>query len=330
MSQRITHLDLDRDGKLIHPRTGTPLDADEVPAHVERYLRLDPATTDVFLYVHGWRTKPDDAADAAQRLAALIGDLIDDQPHHYPRLTPFRPRYIAIRWPSRSLPTLRGYRTIRDRAAAMSHPGQAARVLAAILGYYNQHRRTPAPGPPQLKTAGGQYLHAVGHSFGGRFLAHAIAQASTKLPHSPRTLAWNYRSDQYPWTLDSFTTFQMALPHDSFAEAPYSRLLEDSVLNAPVAMTFSPHDRALGRWHRATEDGKEGIGYAGATAPESHLHTLRLQDTGDAYTFPSARLLNVDASHRYRASPARIEGAHSDYFHPESAHLLLSLANEAR
>jgi hypothetical protein len=330
MTCRVTLFDLNAEGMLLHPRSGIPLTAQQVPIQLERHLRLDADTSDIFLYVHGWRTKPDAAADAASRLFQLVDQVRGKQAHHYPRLNPFRPKYICIRWDALSRPTPNGYRTVRDRAAAMSESGHAARVLAAILGYYNQQRRLPVPGPSSLQTAEGQYLHAVGHSFGGRFLAHAITQASTKLPAGPDTLAWNFRSEQYPWTLDSFTVFQMALPHDAFAHAPYNRVLHDNVLNAPVAMTFSPHDRALGRWHRITEDGKDGIGYAGATAPTDQLRTLHLHSISETYEFPAVRLLNIDASDRYRSSAARIEGAHSDYFHAESAHLLLSLANQAR
>ncbi|HET6354882.1 hypothetical protein [Streptomyces sp.] len=330
MSPRPTVLDLNTEGKLLHPSNRTPLTAEEIPPEVERHLRLDPKTTDIFLYVHGWRTKPDGAAEAAQRLFTLTEDLLEQQPHHYPRLRPFHPRYICVRWPSHSAPTPSGYRTIRDRAASMSDPGHAPRVLAAILGYYNKHRHTPEPGPDTLRTAKGQYLHAIGHSFGGRFLTHAIAQASNKLSQGPHTLGWAWRNNAYPWTLDSLTVFQMALPHDAFAQQPYSRLLADNVLNAPIAMTFSPYDRALGLWHRRTEDQKDGIGYNGATTPIEHLHTLPLHTVADPYEFPASRLINIDASSRYRSSPLKIEGAHSDYFHRESAHLLLSLANQAR
>ncbi|MEU1268516.1 hypothetical protein [Streptomyces sp. NPDC005799] len=323
-------LDLDDSGHLLDPDHGGRVPSEQVSTAIEKHLRLHDDTTDIFLYVHGWRTDADKAEQAATRLFQLIEDLSAQQPDAYPRISPFRPQYVCVRWPSSSAPTKAGYRTIRDRTAAIAHSGHASHVLAAVLGYFNEHRTLPEPGPDVLRGSYGQYLHAIGHSFGGRFLCHAIEQASNRLTDGPDTFAWLWKSDAYPWTLDSLTVFQMAAPADAFTAAPYARLLDDSVLNAPVTMTFSPHDRALGLWHRQTEDGSNGIGFLGATGPREHLHTTFLHRTTDVYAFPTSRLINIDANSYYRSSPWRIEGAHSDYFHPESAHLLLSLANHAR
>ncbi|WP_328351743.1 alpha/beta hydrolase [Streptomyces sp. NBC_00445] len=323
-------LDLNDTGHLLDPEHGAPVPSEQVPAVIEKHLRLHEETTDIFLYVHGWRTSNDKAEKAAARLFQLVEDLAEQQPHAYPHISPFRPQYVCVRWPSGSAATKTGYRTIRDRTAAMAHCGHASQVLAAVLGYFNERRTLPEAGPDVLRSSYGQYLHAVGHSFGGRFLTHAIEQASNRLTDGPDTFAWPWKSDTYPWTLDSLTVFQMAVPADAFTTAPYARLLDDSVLNAPVTMTFSPHDRALGLWHRQTEDGHNGIGFLGATGPQQHLHTMPLQLTTDSYAFPASRLINIDAGAYYRSSPLRIEGAHSDYFRPESAHLLLSLANHAR
>ncbi len=323
-------LDLDDSGHLLDPQRGHPVPTEQVPAAIEKHLRLRDDTTDIFLYVHGWRTSAERAEQAATRLFRLMEDLSEQQPHAYPRIGPFRPQYVCVRWPSHSAATKAGYRAIRDRTAAMARSGHASHVLAATMGYFNDRRTPPEPGPDVLRSSYGQYLHAIGHSFGGRFLCHAIEQASSRLAEGPDTFAWPWKSEAYPWTLDSLTVFQMAVPAHAFTTAPYARLLDDSVLNAPVTMTFSSHDRALGLWHRQTEDGSNGIGYLGATGPVEDLHTMSLHRVTDSYSFPATRLINVDASAYYRSSPLRIEGAHSDYFHPESAHLLLSLANRAR
>ncbi|MBT2382469.1 alpha/beta hydrolase [Streptomyces sp. ISL-11] len=299
---------------------------------LEEHLALDEDTTDIFLYVHGWRTTPEKAEDAAMRLFRMVEDLQRGRPDHYPRIAEFRPRYLCVRWPAKSPPTTAGYRAVRERAAAMSHDGQAAHVLACLLGYFNDHREFPAPGPDVMRSAGGQYLHCVGHSFGGRFLSHAIMEASSRPAEGPDTLSWPWSSETYPWTVDSLTVFQMAAPSDAFAHPPFSGLLSDNVLNAPIALTFSPRDRALGLWHRQTENGKNGIGHHGATDPSEHLHTMPLHVPSVPYAFPDppARILNVDATEIYRESGLRVEGAHSDFFHPESAHLLLTLADHAR
>jgi len=41
-------------------------------------------------------------------------------------------------------------------------------------------------------------------------------------------------------------------------------------------------------------------------------------------------LLNIDASWLYQRSQALPQGAHSDFWYPESIHLLLTLAAQAR
>lgn len=233
-------LDLNDTGHLLDPEHGAPVPSEQVPAVIEKHLRLHEETTDIFLYVHGWRTSNDKAEKAAARLFQLVEDLAEQQPHAYPHISPFRPQYVCVRWPSGSAATKTGYRTIRDRTAAMAHCGHASQVLAAVLGYFNERRTLPEAGPDVLRSSYGQYLHAVGHSFGGRFLTHAIEQASNRLTDGPDTFAWPWKSDTYPWTLDSLTVFQMAVPADAFTTAPYARLLDDSVLNAPVTMTFSP------------------------------------------------------------------------------------------
>lgn len=68
----------------------------------------------------------------------------------------------------------------------MTEMGYAEFFLASLLGYLHGERRQPQRGPDILRVEGGQYLHCVGHSFGGRFLGEAIAAAAT--PSAP-TLA---------------------------------------------------------------------------------------------------------------------------------------------
>jgi hypothetical protein len=327
-------LDLDVEGNLLHPRTGEAVTPADVKDVLDEHLWLDKRTTDIFLHVHGWRTGPTDAAGRARRLNVLVHDVYEANSGNYVGLENFSAQFVCVRWPSASKTGLGGYRKIRERAALMSTRGQAAHVLAVMLGYLNEERELPRAGPDTLRTASGQYLHCVGHSFGGRFLSHAIIEASARLREAreePDVLSWPWTSDAYRWTADSLTVFQMAVPADAFAAAPYAELLSESVLNAPVVMTFSPHDRALGLWHRQAEGGRNGIGFLGATAPADDIRTLQLLDVNTPYRFPDppVRLINVDARAYYRAS-LRFEGAHSDYFRPQSAHLLLSLAARAR
>ena len=156
-------LDLNDTGHLLDPHHGGPVPAEQVPAVIEKHLRLHDDTTDIFLYVHGWRTSTDNAEQAASRLFRLMEDVAEQQPYAYPRIGPFRPQYVCVRWPSGSAATKAGYRTIRDRTAAMAHSGQVSHVLAAVLGYFNERRTLPEASPDVLRGSYGQFLHAVGH-----------------------------------------------------------------------------------------------------------------------------------------------------------------------
>ncbi|WP_433917406.1 hypothetical protein OIE50_50640 [Streptomyces canus] len=334
MTDAHTHvdlIDLDADGQLLYPGSRTTVPPDAIAGFLEEHLQLREETTDIFLHVHGWRTSPSDAESNAHRLFGLVDMVMAQQAHAYSRIQRFQPQYVAVRWPSADKKLPLDYYTIRDRTATMSQSGQVPRLLGAVLGYFNTHRDLPEPGPDVFASSYGQYLHCVGHSFGSRFLLHGILEATARLAEGgPDTLAWNWRDPSYPWTLDSLTLFQAALPADSFAQRPYAGILEANVLNAPVVMTYSPSDTALGVYHRRNEQ-QNGIGHLGATAPTEHIARLLLQDIGTSYTFArEKRLINVDASHLYLKGRRITGGAHSDFYHPESAHLLLSLANAAR
>jgi hypothetical protein len=205
--------------------------------------------------------------------------------------------------------------------------GHAADVLAQLLGYFNAYRQLPGS-PATLRNATGQFLHCVGHSFGGRFLVEAVQAAADS---RPSVLGWNRSNPRYPYTVDTLLVFQMAAPPDVFARR-FERIMYDAPINGPIALTHSRADRATGLWHRLAE-GTPGIGYSGALEPAHHIGStqLRVPDVKYQHDEFDSRIVNVDATWRYRRGciwlPA---GAHSDIWYPESAHLLLSLANFAR
>lgn len=295
--------------------------------------------TDVYVYVHGWQTAPSSAQRRAASLLTRARALHAAHPDRYPQLARgYRPAVVAVRWPSSSLPSLGGYRRIRDRAHAMSAPaqGHAPHVLAHLLGYLDAQRPDPTA-PPVLTNRSGQYLHLVGHSFGGRFLCEAVQWAAT--PHAPRVLGWSVSATPgRPFSVDSMVIFQMAAPRDAF-DRLFPSLFPSgpkagAPLRGPLVLTHSRWDRATGFWHLRAE-GSAGIGHSGAgIAPVPQFHT-RLLPVHEPYRLSTLdhRLVNVDASGRFRGSahtrlaPA---GAHSDFDHPESAHLLLSLAAQSR
>ncbi|MCT2589536.1 hypothetical protein LHJ74_06295 [Streptomyces sp. N2-109] len=327
-------LDLTSDGELHdgdpgRPRagSGTPVPPAAVRSFLADRLRVPEDATDIVVFVHGWRNTPVGALGSARRLFGLVETEYARRPGAYPALQGWRGHYVVVRWPSMSDPLLRGYRRIRDRAHAMTTRGRASQVLAQLLGYLNEQRRLPNAAPT-LRTAGGQYLHCVGHSFGGRFLSEAV-QAAADSP--PPVLGWSRADARYPYAVDSLLVFQMAASPGVFADR-FPRLLHDAPVNGPIVLTRSRADRATGLWHRLAE-GTAGIGYAGADRPPGHIGAVPLRRPDSPYGRAELdhRIVNVDAGRRFRRGRLwNPVGAHSDYCYPESAHLLLSLADLAR
>lgn len=285
-------------------------------------LRVGDAT-DIFVFVHGWRNRPEKASATARRLFSALWRASRGHADRYPGLDPFRPYFVAVRWDSWSGPFMRGYLRVRDRAHRMTTEGHAAHVLGALLGTLDAERRPPR-GPATLRTAGGQYLHLVGHSFGCRLLGEAIRYAAD--PPAGPALEWPWGS-RHPFTVDTFVGLQMAARPDMFATRFADLVTGEAPIRGPVVLTVSPHDRALSRWHRLAEDGWRGIGAVGATGAP----TIRLRGPDEPYTTGEfARLTNVDAGGLFRRGRLLPPGAHSDIWYPETVHLLLSLADLRR
>lgn len=314
-------LDLDTDGNPLDPATDRPVA--DVRGFLSRHLEVPDSATDIVVFVHGWQNTRPRALDRAQRFVDLVTGTYDAT--RYPGLGAWNSHYVVVRWPSASNPFLHGYRRIRDRAHLMSTTGRAPDVLAHLLGYLNTHRERPRG---TLRTKAGQYLHLVGHSFGCRFIAEAIQWAADSRPD---VLGWDRADPRYPYAADTLLLLQMAHPHDLIAQR-FPRLVHDAPINGPAVFTHSRADRALGLWHRLAE-GRPGIGHLGVTQPAEHITSTKLRPIADTYAaedFPTA-LVNIDANLHFRRgrflNPA---GAHADVLHPESAHLLLSLAELAR
>ncbi|MGW7825184.1 hypothetical protein ACWGLF_46085 [Streptomyces puniciscabiei] len=319
-----TVIDLDTTGRLLQEtRDGLlPVPANRLEDHFASELAPPDWATDLLVYVHGWRTGPESALAAVRRLLTLVRAQYEHA--RYPGLEPWRPWTVLVRWPSRSFPSLGGYRHIRDRAHAMSTHGHAAGVIGRLLGYLDARRGDPAA-PPVLANRAGQYLHLVGHSFGCRFLCEAVQWAAD----GPRTLGWSTpRPPGRPFTVDSMLLLQMAAPRDAFTTT--FTALAEAPLRGPVVATYSQHDRATGFWHLRAER-RAGIGYAGIGAAPTPVSSIRMLPPGEPYPLSALdhRFVSVDASAVFvhGHGPA---GAHSDHLRPESAHLLLSLADHCR
>lgn len=319
-------VDLDLDGRLLAPtpRGPRPVPGDRLLDHFTQELTAPGWATDLLVYVHGWQTSPDSSLTAVRHLLELAARQHEDRPELYPALRPWQPWTVLIRWPSRSLPSLGGYRRIRDRAHAMSTRGHAPRVIGQLLGYLDLTRPGPAA-PAVLGTRDGTYLHVIGHSFGCRFVCEAVQWAADE----PPTLGWSTpRPPGRPFTVDSMLLLQMAAPRDAFATT--FTALGTAPLHGPVVATYSQHDRANGFWHLRAEK-RAGIGYAGIGTAPAPVSGILMHDTGTAYPVADLdhRFVSVDASKVFTHGSG-LAGAHSDHLRPETAHLLLSLANHSR
>ena len=160
----------------------------ELPEYLLQKVVLPPGVTDVFVWVHGWRTDLETANQNARRLFHAIEAVQAAHALRYPRLGAFRPGFLAVHWPSMSSATFSGYKRIRDRAKAMTDQGYAEFFLASLLGYLDSFGGSAAgESEGTLQSARGFYIHCIGHSFGGRFLTAAVRAAAT--PKSPNTLS---------------------------------------------------------------------------------------------------------------------------------------------
>ncbi|WP_380284017.1 hypothetical protein [Kitasatospora purpeofusca] len=336
-------VDLDEHGRLLVPGTRTPVPEGRVAEHLARHLQVPARATDLYVYVHGWQTGARAAVQTADALIARAVGLGRSAPTAYPGLAArgYRPWCVVVRWPSSSPPSPAGYRRIRDRAHAMSGPGggQAESVIGQLLGHLDAARGRPdAPGAPANRS--GRYLHLVGHSFGGRFLCEAVQWAAERPAAEPRLPGWRGRADPArPFTADSALVFQLAAPRDAF-DRLFPRLFPapgrpGAPLRGPLVLTHSRWDRAAGFWHLRAE-GAPGIGHSGVGAAPVGQYSTALLATDTPYSRRALDhpIVNVDAGRVFRGSatgrrlaPA---GAHADFLHPESAHLLLSLAAFSR
>jgi len=337
----IVFVDLDSTGWILDPHTDAPVPHHRLREHFATHLVPPPHTTDVIVYAHGWRTPPQAAGRAAERLRDLTRERVDSAPHLYPKLTAdgFEPWTVVVRWPSASRIGTAANRHIRDRAHTMGTPrdgiGHAAHVLGALLGYLDTERPDP-DAAPDLATRDGHGLHLVGHSFGSRLLCEAVQWAADT--RAGDTLGWTAAPSMpsRPFTVDSALLLQMAAPHDAFTRLFANLLPTDehagAPLRGPIVATHSRHDRAVGFWHTRVE-GRPGTGRLGITAAPHDAFTTHMLplDTPYPRVVLDHRFVNVDATRYFRRgrhlNPA---GAHSDHLRPETAHLLAALADHTR
>ena len=330
--KQFTMLYLDAKGHFLDP-VGTegegprPVSEEELPRFLNRNIILPDHVTDVFVWVHGWQNDELRANETACRLFANLDEWFRREHQRYPRLGVIVPAFVAVHWPSSSTPGLLGYKMIRNRAKQMTTQGDAAFFLASLLGYLDtDNKREFDTNRKVLVARDGFYIHCLAHSFGGRFLTAAIKAASSA-PGMRRVLA-AHRDTGYPFNVDSLCVLQMAAGNSAFG-TEFSSLLAGPICG-PIILTHSRWDSALCNWHSVSE-GESGIGCGGATAPADRIGSTILHTVDSPYSNADFAndITNVDAS-AYFKTGGWLEGAHSDFWHSETLHLITSVVEQVR
>lgn len=326
-----TMLYLDHDGRFldvgdVNKDDTRSVEPDELERFLKRTIVLPKGATDVFVWVHGWQNDELRAVSTARRMFANLASWFAEQASRYPKLDRVVPGFIAVHWPSNSLPTLGGYKKIRDRAKYMTTQGEAEFFLASLLGYLDVDNQRSEE-RKVLRAKDGFYVHCLGHSFGGRFLAAAIKAAARPEKRERKILA-AHRETGLAFNVDSLCVLQMAAGERAFG-TEFESLLRGPICG-PIVLTNSTSDRALCSWHRLSE-GEAGIGCSGAIEPRERMGAVDLQPLGQAYPDSafSKDITNVNAS-QYFTGGGWIEGAHSQFWHKETMHLIASLVEQVR
>jgi hypothetical protein len=181
-------------------------------------------------------------------------------------------------------------------------------------------------------------IHLIGHSFGARVVAFALAGV-------PAT-----QSASRP--IKSVTLLQGAFSRFAFAAEPPFKVLGQvksgalvdklSRIDGPLTVCFSSHDGALSSFYPMAAMTKldwaaggtgdwmkrwRAMGHLGAYVPGTS--PVDLGAVGHLYSFTAGAILNVDASNVvFRGDPPF--GGHSDICHPELAWLVTAAAKLSR
>lgn len=152
--------------------------------------------------------------------------------------------------------------------------GHAPYVIGHLPGYLDGGRGDPKA-PAVLAGRTGQFLHLMGHSFGGRFLCEAVQRAA----EPPSVLGWSTPHDpRGPFTADSMLIFQMAAPRDAFTTHFETSSPRTTAPGAPCAAR-SPLPAPAGTARRATgtcaPSRPPGIGRSGASAAPVELSSTK-------------------------------------------------------
>lgn len=211
-----------------------------------------------------------------------------------------------------------------------------AREVLRIVSYYEMSNRAGVIGRNKLgpllrrlgSAPGHPRIHLIGHSYGARMAAYALAGLDHDDTADPAV----------PWRtpVKSLTMLQGSLSHFAFADQRPSDHSAHGALasvaarvDGPLISTYSSHDRFLGWWYPTAcmlnhEDSQsaEELAYRWGAMGHDGLQGLVPKDIevgpcGFEYDFGPGRQYRMDASKIIATNQSAMCGAHSDIVRPE-------------
>ena len=192
------------------------VEADGLERFLRRAIALPKGVTDVFVWVHGWQNDELRAVSTAKRIFGNLADWFARELAATPGSAASSLVLSRCTGPQAHLPTLSGYKKIRDRTKHMTTEGEAEFFLASLLGYLDRGNQR-SPERKLLRAKDGFYVHCLGHSFGGRFLAAAINAAASPVARERKILAAR-RETGSAFNVDSLCVLQIAVRAQGFRE----------------------------------------------------------------------------------------------------------------
>ncbi|MEO9239003.1 MAG: serine/threonine protein kinase, partial [Jatrophihabitantaceae bacterium] len=220
-----------------------------------------------------------------------------------------------------------------DRRDGYQSLWAGAREVLRILSYYEMKNRAGLIGRDglgpliaSLRTPTGRpRIHLIGHSFGARLVAYALAGVAGQASIGQRS------------PIKSLSLIQGALSHFAFASSrPLGNGVHTGALAAfagqvdgPILATFSDQDRLLGWWYPMAsllnpppgQSADRIIHQWGAMGHDGlqgdRVSRVALSAVQAGYRFANGVAYSLDASAVIAANQSSFSGAHSDIAHPE-------------
>jgi hypothetical protein len=207
-----------------------------------------------------------------------------------------------------------------------------AREVLRTMSYYEMKNRAGVVGQNGLGPllgglagpAGAPRVHLMGHSFGARLVAYALAG----LPEGQTGASSPVKSLTLIQGAFSHFAFASPLPIDGSRHGALAGL--GNRVDGPLLATFTAADRAVGWWYPAAsmlarQDSKGAsdlvfrwgaMGHDGYQQnPAATVTPLAAQ--GQSYNFGPSRFYALDANGVIKANQSDFSGAHSDIRHAE-------------